>query len=118
MIENKQVFNLAAFLTFVTGIFHLIGIFYEVNDRSTAHHVLFTIINAICIYGFIKRPKFFVFAFGALVVHQYYTHGGSLLRHWKDYHTFKYWIDFFIVLFAPVFLVYLIKDWKTRFYKG
>ena len=113
-MNNQQVFKLAAFLTFVTGTYHLIGIFYEVNDRSTAHHVLFTVINVICIYGFIKRPKFFVFAFGALVIHQYYTHGGSLLRHWEVYHSIN-WIDFFIVLFAPIFLVYLIKDWRARF---
>ncbi len=113
-MSNEQVFKLAAFLTFVTGTYHFIGIFYEVNSRTPAHHVLFTVINAICIYGFIKRPKFFVFAFGALVVNQYYTHGGSLLRHWEAYQSIN-WIDFFIVLFAPIFFVYLVKDWRARF---
>jgi len=113
-MSNEQVFKIAAFSTFITGGFHLIGIFYEVNDRSIEHHILFTIINAICIYGFIKRPKFFVFAFGALVVHQYYTHGGSLLRQWQEFQTIN-WVDFFIVLFAPIFLIYLIKDWRARF---
>ena len=113
-MTNEQVFKLATFLTSVTGTYHLIGIFYEVNSRTPAHHALFVLINAICIYGFIKRPKFFVFAFGALVIHQYYTHGGSLIRHWEAYHSIN-WIDFFIVLFAPIFLVYLIKDWRARF---
>lgn len=114
MISKKQVFHLATFLTFIVGSYHLIGIFYKVNDATPAHHALFTVINFICVYGFIKRPKFFVFAFGVLVIQQYYSHGSSLIEHWQTYHTIN-WIDFFILFFAPIFLVYLVIDWRERF---
>ncbi len=114
MRDLKFIWKFAIFTFFVAGFYHFIGIFYEVNDAPPYRHFVFVLINLFCIYGFYKRPKYFVFLFFLLVINQLDTHGGSLLRDWGDKGIIN-WIDLFVVILVPLFFAHLVMDWKSRF---
>lgn len=96
-----------------TTLFHFTGVFYKVNDAPQWRHILFVVINLFSIYGFLKRPRFFVFFFCALLVQQYYSHGSQLINVWlekKEIH----WISLFDLLLLPVVTLALIEDYKSK----
>jgi len=114
MITRQNVFKIAALLSIITACYHFIGIFYLVNKSSSLRHTLFVITNLFCCYGFITRPKYFVFIFFILIIQQFNIHGNSLIRQWNNSQTIN-WIDLSIIILLPIFLINLIIEfWQEK----
>lgn len=105
----KVAFQIYAGLSILVGCFHLIGIFYPLNSSPAWRHALFVGINLFCAYGFLKRPRFFVYFFFLLLLQQIYSHGGSAVAMWTQHHIIS-WFDLAVVLFMSLAFVLLVID--------
>lgn len=91
------------------AVYHLIGIFYAIDASPAWRHGIFTALSIFGIYGILKRPKYFVFLFGILLLQQFYSHGGDFIHLWQTEHKID-WISLFVLLFLPTVFVFLILD--------
>jgi len=112
---NKRIANNLfiglAILPFVAALYHLIGVFYKVNNSPVWRHILFIGINIVCVYGLLKRPLWFIFFFLSLLIQQLYSHGGDILWHWQHEHRID-WISVGVVTFMPLIFVLLLWNRK------
>ena len=77
-------------------------------------HVLFVVIDATAAWLFLRRPLWFVWAFGVLTVQVLYSHGGSAWASW-DHDGRVAWIDALALVAIPLALALLVVDyWKRR----
>jgi hypothetical protein len=111
--SRNLLFKIFAGLSCLTCLYHFAGIFYKVNDSSAWRHFLFVLINLICIYGFIKRPNYFVYFFGLLLFQQYYSHGSYLIDLWIQSRKI-HWISVFDLLLLPIGFIGLVEDYKYK----
>lgn len=96
---------------FIAALYHIAGIVQSFDATPAWRHALFTGICTICVYGLLKRPKWFVWFFGILTVQQLYSHGSHLLLLLREY-KFNL-IDAAIVLVMPLIFILLLTDKKT-----
>ena len=109
---RTRLFKIASLLSLLAAVYHLVGIFYPINSSPAWRHLLFVCVALFCSYGLTKRPKYFVYFFFLLVVQQFYSHGGSLINQWIQYHTID-WISLVLLLFLPVIFFNLILESKS-----
>ena len=102
----RVLFGLFALLSLGAAAYHLVGLFHMVNDSPFWRNALFVVVDVFCAYGFRRRPRWFVWFFGALAVQQCYGHGGSLVRAHMEGHI--PWLDIGVVLFMAIALAALI----------
>ncbi len=101
-------FKVFACLACVVGAYHFAGIFYKINESPIWRHILFIGINIFCVYGFIKRPKYFIYFFALLFFQQCFSHGIYMVNLWlqtKQIH----WISIFDLLIFPIGLICLYQ---------
>jgi hypothetical protein len=110
---RSKLFAFFAVLLLLTAIFHFIGLFYKVDDSPVWRHFLFVGINLFCIYGVLKRPKYFIYFVGLLLLQQYYSHGNYLIKMWIERKQI-HWISVFDLLLLPIAFICLIEDYKIR----
>jgi len=110
---RERIFQLFAFFFLITAVYHFAGLFYPVNDAPKWRHALFVGINLLCIYGMLKRPKWFMYFFFVLLVQQLNGHGASLMDYWNKNHSIS-WIDLSVVLTAPLMFLMLAYDWQDK----
>lgn len=115
--NRSNLFVAFAVLFSVAAIFHFVGIFYKVNDAPFWRHVLFVAIDVFCVYGLLRRPKYFVYLFGLFLLQQYYSHGSYLINMWTEKKQL-HWISIFILLLLPIILMNLIAEHKSENTKG
>ena len=107
---RNTLFKIFAALAGIVAIYHLVGLFYKVDESPVMRHFLFVIINIFCIYGFLKRPKYFIGFVSLLFIQQFYSHGTYMLNLWlqtKQIH----WISVLVLLILPISLFCLIEDY-------
>jgi hypothetical protein len=107
------VFILFAFFGIFSFIYHSIGIFYPVNTSPVWRHIVFMVISFICIYGLLKRPRWFAWFFFVLLLQQLYSHGGDIAWHWKHRHHID-WISVAVVTIMPVVFLLLVADQRKQ----
>ena len=113
-IKQKQtIFMVFAILFGITALYHLVAVFYNINDSTPIRNLIFVVINTICIYGILKRPKWFVYFFAALFVQQCYSHGTDLYKTWMEKGKLD-WISLLDLVILPTILFFLIKDWREK----
>jgi hypothetical protein len=80
---------------------------------SPARHAAFAVIDAMCAWGLLCRPRWFVVVFGALTAEAIWSHGK---RAWILLEAEQRidWISLLVVLLVPCVLVFLIKDAVDR----
>jgi hypothetical protein len=110
---KRIIFFAFAILSIMAAIYHLIGIFYKINDSPIWRHSLFVIINLFCVFGFIKRPRYFIYIYVVLIIQQYYSHGQHLIKLWDLEHKI-HWISLFVLILLPIGLICLLTDYKTN----
>jgi hypothetical protein len=110
---KEKAFQLIAVFFLAAALYHFAGLFYPVNDAPKWRHTLFVGINALCIYGFLKRPVWFMYAFFVLLVQQLNSHGSALVSYWEENHLVS-WIDFSVVLSTPLMFLMLVYDWQDK----
>src|SRR4051812_31529636 len=83
-ITRNGLFKVFAVIACVTAIYHFAGIFYKIDGSPAWRHSLFAGINLFCVYGILKRPKYFVYLVAILLIQQYYSHGTYLVHLWIE----------------------------------
>jgi hypothetical protein len=97
----------------LAGLYHLIGLFAEINKEPLWRNGLFVIINLFCFYGLLKRPGYFVYLFGILLLQQVYSHGGDLLNLWST-HKQVDWLSLGVIIYMPLVFVLLVVDTRSK----
>jgi hypothetical protein len=108
-------FKVFAGFACLTGAYHLVGVFYKVDESPFWRHLIFVGINIFCVYGFLKRPKYFLYFVALLFIQQCYSHGTDIVNLWHQTKKID-WISVFDLLFLLLGLICLIEDhnWKTK----
>ena len=107
------IFIVAALASFAALLFHLKGSFYPSAETPAWRHVVFVVVNCICIYGVIKRPGWFTWFVGLLTLQQWYSHGSYAIELWQNQHCI-HWVSICVVIFMPVLFVLLLIDRKSK----
>jgi hypothetical protein len=116
LFSNKTrngLFKVFAVLSATAAFYHLTGIFYKVDGSPVWRHLFFIGVNLFCIYGVLKRPKYFVYLVALLLVQQYYSHGTYLINLWTEKRQI-HWISVADLLLLPIGLICLVEDCKMR----
>jgi hypothetical protein len=108
---RKMVFMVFAALAFAAMLYHTIGAVQPFDATPVWRHTLFIGINTICIFGLLKRPKWFVWFWGILTIQQLYSHGSHFINLLQQ-HKFNF-IDAGVVLLMPIIFILLLKDKKS-----
>jgi hypothetical protein len=112
---SKKVLNIIfyffAVASFIALLYHIKGVFYPTELTPAWRHVCFVVINAICIYGIVKRPKWFIYFTIALTVQQFYSHGSYAIHLWQTENKI-HWISIADLALLPILLLLLYVDKK------
>jgi len=106
-------FRMFAVLICFVSAYHLLGVFYKVDNASVQRHIIFFFINCFCVYGVLKRPAYFVFLLALLLIQQYYSHGIYLIKLWHE-KKLIHWTSICILLLLPIILVCLVEDFIVK----
>ena len=106
-------FILFGVVLIAAAIYHLFRIIYKVDDLPVWRHLLFVGIDLFCVYGTLKRPKYFVYFIVIFFIQQYYSHGTYLMNMWNEKKQI-HWISVFDLLLLPIGLICLIEDYKVK----
>ena len=120
---TKQTFNIIfivfAVLVFCALINHVLEIIYPDKQKHAIitlifgfRHILFIIINGICIYGIIKRPTWFTWFAGLLTLQQWYSNGSYAIEFWKKTQQ-VHWISIGLIILFPLLVFFLILEKKS-----
>lgn len=110
---RNKLFIVFAILAALISLYHLIGVFYEIDESPFWRHGIFVCINLFFVYGILKRPKYFVFLVCILLVQQYYSHGIYLIKMWAEQQK-VHWVSILDLILLPVALICLIEDYKAK----
>jgi hypothetical protein len=101
-----------ALLAFAAMVYHVIGAIKPFDATSAWRHTLFVGINIICIYGLLKRPRWFVWFWGILTLQQLYSHGSHFLRLLSENKFNR--IDFGVLLLMTLIFTLLLAERKVK----
>jgi hypothetical protein len=114
------IFIIFAILALGALVFHVKEIFYPTTTTKgiislyvLLRHAVFVLINGICIYGIVKRPKWFIGCIGLLTIQQWYSHGTYAIAVWQTLHKID-WISVGVILLMPILFILLIFDSKKN----
>jgi len=120
---SKKIFHISfiifAILAFAALIYHAIAIYHPqtpapaVNLVAAFRHAIFILISMICIYGLLKRPKWFVWFVLALTLQQWYSHGNYAIQLWQKQHAI-HWISVADIILLPLLVILLLVDKKNK----
>jgi hypothetical protein len=121
---SKKTFNIIfivfAVLAFCSLLNHIIEIIYPDKSQhaiitlvGSARHIVFAFINCICIFGILKRPVWFTWFLGLLILYQWYTHGSYLVEFWKLKQQVR-WISIAVIVLLPLLFYFLILERKSK----
>jgi drug/metabolite transporter superfamily protein YnfA len=106
-------FKALAGLACLAGAYHLAGIFYKVNESPVWRHLLFVGISVFCVYGFLKRPKYFAWFIALLFAQQCYSHGTYAVNLWMQRKQI-HWISLIDLVLLSIGLICLVEDCKVK----
>ncbi len=106
---RNKIFLLLQIALTIAALYHFAGLFFKVNDASVVRHATFVVTDAFCVYGFLKRPKYFVFFFAAFTLQQVYAHGQYLVQLWMSEDKI-HWVSVIVLTLLPIGLFGLIAD--------
>jgi hypothetical protein len=107
------IFYAFTIISFIAMLYHIKGIFYPTTLTPAWRHGIFVCINIICIYGVIKRPKWFIWFAVILTVQQWYSHGSYAIHLWQTENKI-HWISVVDVILLPVLVWLLFLDRKIK----
>jgi len=105
------IFIVFAVFAFAAMLYHTVGAVQPFDSTAAWRHIIFIGVCTICMYGLLKRPRWFIWFFGILMIQQLYSHGSHLLSLLKE-NKFNV-IDAAVVFLMPLVFILLLKDRKT-----
>jgi hypothetical protein len=109
MTSRQRFFRVCSILAIIVAIYHAVGVFYPINASPPWRHTIFVGVCLFCAYGFEKRPKNFIYVFGALAVQQFFSHGSYMIEQWNGAHDI-HWISVALLLVLPVIFFNLLAE--------
>lgn len=109
--QQPKIFIAFAVLAFAAMLYHTIGAVQPFDATPPWRHTLFIAICTICIYGILKRPRWFVWFFTVLTVQQLYSHGSHFIKLLQENKLNL--IDAMVLLLTPLLCILLWRDKKT-----
>lgn len=106
--SRESFFFICKMITIVCGLYNANKYFFPVDGNAT-WHLVFIGITVIVFYGLWKRPIWFLYFFGALVIQQWYSHGSYLMQLWQMKHIVD-WKSIAVISLMPVIFIALIKE--------
>jgi hypothetical protein len=106
---KKGFFVGMAILSLIAALYHLTGVFYKINNSPVWRHSIFVVIDLFCVYGFLRRPGYFVYFYLVFLIQQYYSHGLHLINLWHLGHKI-HWISLAVLIFMPIGFIILLDD--------
>lgn len=106
-------FKVFAAIACLAAIYHFVGVLYKIDGSPAWRHSIFIGINLFCMYGFLKRPKYFVYFVVVVLIQQYYSHGVFIVNTWNEKKQ-VHWISVFVLLLFPIALGCLIEDYRVK----
>jgi len=113
MLDIKQqpkIFIVFAVLSFAAMLYHTAGAVQPFDATPAWRHTLFIGICTICMFGFVKRPRWFVWFFGLLLLQQLYSHGSHFIQVFRQNKINT--IDAAVLLLMPAAFVLLLLNSK------
>ena len=112
--QTRNIFFIAfAVAALLAAAYHIKGFFYPTETSPLWRHALFVFISAICIYGVLKRPGWFIWFIGLLTLQQWYSHGSYAIKLWQQEHQI-HWISIADILLLPLLFILLLVDKKAK----
>ena len=93
-------------------LYHTVGAVQPFDATPAWRHTLFIGICTICMYGLLKRPKWFVWFFGILTLQQLYSHGSHFIKLLQGDKINL--IDMAVLLLTPLVFILLLLDKKSK----
>lgn len=119
MIRSSIVFRVASAAAIVAATFHGLSMLFPAVSRleyepdyPSWRHVLFIGINLAVAWLFQVRPRWFVWAYGALTVQVLTSHGWGAIRIWLTERRVD-WISVAVSIGAPLLLLALIVERRS-----
>ena len=109
--QQPKIFIVFAALAFAAMLYHTVGAVQPFDATPAWRHTLFIGITTICIFGLLKRPKWFVWFFGVLTIQQLYSHGSHFIQVFRENKINP--IDTAVLLLMPLIFILLLKDRKS-----
>ncbi len=107
------IFYAFVIISFIAMLYHIKAIFYPIILTPSWRHSIFVLVNIICIYGLLKRPKWFIWFVSILTLQQWYSHGSYAIHLWQLENKI-HWISIADVLLLPLLIIFLIFDRKNN----
>ncbi len=82
--------------------YHLLAIFFELNNSTGWRNILFVVINLWCAFEIRKTRKYFIVLFTVLFVQQVISHGSSVIENMHEHNTD--WLSIFVL--AAILIIY------------
>ena len=108
-MKIKKIFIVFAVFFFVSAIYHLAALFFEINSSPLWRNVLFVGINLFVAYFLLRRPRWFIYLFVLLMLQQLYSHGSDLIDLWNAQHKVD-WLSLAVLLMLPAIFIFLLLD--------
>lgn len=112
---RRVLFLVIAGIFILAVIYHIVAAFYSIDESPVWRHLLFIAINLFCVYGVLKRPRYFLYFFVLFIVQQYYSHGSYLVMLWQQKNKI-HWISIFDLLLLPLILMCLVKEYRIKYH--
>ena len=109
---THMLFIVFALLAFAALLYHTAGAVQPFDKTPAWRHTLFIAINTICIYGLLKKPKWFVWFFGALTIQQLYSHGSHLIKLLGENKANL--LDAAVIILMPLIFILLLINQKSK----
>jgi uncharacterized membrane protein HdeD (DUF308 family) len=114
-MSRQALFRMIAILFVAAAIYHAAAFFQlELSDGGVHwRHAAFIAIDLLCAWYLLRRPWWFVWAFGLLTLETLCGHGAHA---WMWWHTERRldWLSFAVLIAVPLTLVLLIRDRRWR----
>jgi uncharacterized membrane protein len=114
-MSRESLFRVISILFVGASIYHAAVFFHPAFGVGGAHwrHAVFFLIDLVCAWFLLKRPAWFVFAFGALTLETLYGHGTHAWMMWRAEGQID-WLSIGVLIVVPLTMALLIENAMRR----
>jgi hypothetical protein len=114
-VSQAALFRTLAVLIAGAAIYHAVAFFDPAFSGGGAHwrHAVFFAIDILCAWYILRRPRWFVWAFGLLTLETLWSHGSHAWRLWRGENRLD-WLSFAVLIVVPSALALLMRDALDR----
>jgi hypothetical protein len=114
-VSRESLFRILAVLFAGAAVYHAAAFFHPAFSNGGAHwrHASFCAIDLLFAWYILRRPRWFVWAFGLLTLETLWSHGSHAWRLWSTEGR-PDWLSFVVLIVVPCTLALLMRDALDR----